>query len=145
MRTEPNSIFGNSAQRLQAHHLKTAAVGQDRVRPRHEAMQPARLTNQFVAGTQIEMIGISQQDLHAQRFEFILRHALHRAAGADGHENGRLDYAVRSVQQSRTRAGRLVFSKDFKLDRHEVCGLQTCADSRCSADLFCRSAVLPCP
>ena len=98
VRAKPHSILSYAAQRLQAHHLKTAAVGQDRVRPRHETVQPARLANQFVAGAKIKMIGVAQQDLHPQRFQLILRHALHRAAGAYGHKDGRLDHAMRGMQ-----------------------------------------------
>ena len=54
-------------------------------------MQAAAPRDQIVAGPQIEMIGVAQQDLGAERLELAVRDALHRALRADRHERRRLD------------------------------------------------------
>ncbi len=115
---EPYPIFCHAAQGFQAHHLEAAAVGEDGMRPRHKAMQPAGVANQFMPGTKIKMIGVGQQDLDAQRFQFLLPHALDGTPRAHGHEHGRLHRAVGGVQQPGPRARDLVFSDDFKPNGH---------------------------
>jgi hypothetical protein len=45
--------------------LKPAAVRQDRAFPAHEPMQPAELAHQLTARTEIQMIGIAENDLRA--------------------------------------------------------------------------------
>ena len=80
-------------------------------------MQPAQLANPFVAGTQIKMIRIAEQNLHAQLAERLLRQALHRAGRAHRHERGRIDHAVRRRQAPQPRAGRIGF-QNFKVKFH---------------------------
>ena len=47
----------------EAEHLVAAAVGEDRLRPADEAVQPAAPRDQIVAGPQIQVIGVAEQDL----------------------------------------------------------------------------------
>ena len=50
----------------EAEHLVAAAVGEDRSGPADEAVQPAAPRDQVVAGPQIQMIGVAEQDLGAE-------------------------------------------------------------------------------
>ena len=63
MRLKARAILGDLAHGAEAEHLIAAAIGQDRPRPVHEAMQPAQLANPLMTGTQIQMVGIAEQDL----------------------------------------------------------------------------------
>ena len=58
-------------------------------------VESAAPRDQVVAGPQIEMVGVAQQDLGADRLEVAVGHALHRALRADRHERRRLHLAVR--------------------------------------------------
>ena len=101
----------------QAENLKAARIGEDRARPGHESVQAAHVANQLVPGTQIEMVGIRENDLRAEVFEILLRLAFYRCGGAHGHEGGRFDHAVRSGQAAEARAGR-IGRKNFELKTH---------------------------
>jgi len=69
-----------------------------------EAVEAATARDQLVARPQIEMVGVGQQDLRADRFEIPMRDAFHRALSADRHERRRLDVAVRRRHHAATRA-----------------------------------------
>ena len=56
-----------------------------------QATHPADLLH---AGTQVKMVGISQQNLDAEFFQNVLRHAFDRRQGSDRHEYWRFHYAV---------------------------------------------------
>ena len=59
----------------EAEDLVAAAVGQDRMRPADEAVQAAPPRDQLVAGTQIEVIGVAEDDLRAGLLEVAMAHA----------------------------------------------------------------------
>ena len=63
VRLEDHALLGDLAQAAQAEDLKAAGIGEDGVRPGHEAVQSAHLADQLVPGPQIQMIGVGQQDL----------------------------------------------------------------------------------
>jgi hypothetical protein len=81
----------------EAEDLVTAAVGEDGPVPAHEAVQAAQLGDQLVARAQGEVVGVAEDDLHAGFFELLRGEALDGRLGADRHEHGRLDGAVRGV------------------------------------------------
>ena len=64
MRAKGDAVLRDTAEALQAHHLVTAAVGQDGVWPAHELVEPPEPANLFVPGTKIEMVSVGEQDLH---------------------------------------------------------------------------------
>ena len=101
MRAERNALIADLAKIAEAENLEAARVRENRVRPGHKSVQPAHFANQFVAGTQIEMIGVRENDLRAESFEVLLRLPFHRRGGSNGHERRRLDHAVRSRQPPR--------------------------------------------
>src|SRR5438874_12404189 len=95
MRTELGAFLRDLAPLREAEHLVAAAVGEDRMRPADEAMKAAAARDQLIAGTQIQVIRIAENDLRARFFEVAVAHRLHAPLRADGHERRRLDAAVR--------------------------------------------------
>jgi hypothetical protein len=82
-------------------------------------MQAAEPADEFVAGTQIKMIRVAEQNLHAKLGERLLRQALYRSGRADGHECGRINHAVRRRQAPQPRSGRIGF-QDFEMKIHLI-------------------------
>ena len=95
VRTEPHAFVRHLAQRCQRKHLESARIRQHRPRPTDELVQTAKSPNQLVTGPQIEMIGIAENDLGAQRLQNILGNCLHRASRAHRHKHRRLHGPVR--------------------------------------------------
>ena len=65
VRAELDAVLGHLAHRRQAEHLVAAAVGQDRVRPADERVQAAGARDQLVAGPQVQVVGVAEDDLRA--------------------------------------------------------------------------------
>ena len=105
--TAPSSVTLRSSAKLNTWKPPESvriAPGQDM-----NLMQPAKPANQFMAGAQIQVIRVAQQNLHAQFAERLLRQPLHRARRAHGHERRRIDDAMRRCQPAQARAGRIGF------------------------------------
>src|SRR5271156_1476284 len=107
MRTKRHALIRHLAQFTEAENLEPARISEYRPRPRHKLMQPAHLADQFMPGTQIQMVGIRKQNLYAEVFQVPLRLALHRSGRAHRHERRRINRSVRSSQPAQARAGRL--------------------------------------
>src|SRR5262249_3337655 len=84
--------------------LKAAAIGEDRPPPAHEAMQPAQLGNQLIAGPQGEVVGVAEENLHADLFKLRGRESFDGGLVADGRENGRFDDTMGSGKPAAPRA-----------------------------------------
>ena len=104
MRSEVRPVLVDRPPRGEAEHLIPAAVGQDRLRPADEPVEPAPAGDEIVAGPQIQVIGVAQQDLGADRFEIAVRDAFHGALRPDRHERRRLDVAVGGGHDAAARA-----------------------------------------
>ena len=63
-------------------------------------MKPAELADQFVTGTQVEMISICENDSCAELFECFLRQGFDGSLRAHGHEGGCLDGSMGRAQAS---------------------------------------------
>ncbi len=61
-RAECDTVFVHLSQPCQGKHLKAAGIGQDRSRPRHEAMKPAQVADPGAARPQGQMEGIGQHE-----------------------------------------------------------------------------------
>ncbi len=70
-----------------------------------------------MARPKIQVIGIRQQNLHAQCFQIFLRLPFHSRLRADGHERGRINHAVGSGKAPKPRAGG-ISGKNFELKTH---------------------------
>src|ERR1700722_4384046 len=69
VRAEVRALLVDRAPVGQAEHLVTAAVGEDGLAPADEAMQAAATRDQIVAGAEVEVIGVAEQDLGAEAVE----------------------------------------------------------------------------
>ena len=103
VRAELHALLADLAHRREAEDLVAAAVGQDRMRPADERVQAAGARDQLVAGTQVQVVGVAEDDLGARILDVAVRDALHRAARADRHERRRLHDAVRRRQHAAPR------------------------------------------
>jgi len=92
-------------------------------------MQSSQFANQPVAGTQIEMVGVGEDDLRIELFEILLCLALDRRRGPDRHEGRRLDQAVRRPQLSPASAGR-IGRENLKMKTHPA---SVSGEGRCEA------------
>src|SRR5450755_814932 len=96
VRPEGDAFFANFAKIVEAENLEAAGVGEDGAIPRHEAMQTAHLANGLDSGTQIKMVGIGQENLDAEFFQYILRNTFDGCQRSNRHEDRRFDLSVRS-------------------------------------------------
>jgi len=110
MRPEHHAVAGDFAHPAQAEDLVAARIREEGVGPRHEAVQPAHLADNLMPRAQIKMIGVGQQDLHAEIVgQVALAEAFDGGLRAHRHEDRGLDGSVRRVQQAgaRPRVGAL--------------------------------------
>jgi hypothetical protein len=61
---------------VEAEDLKAAGIREHGPRPGDEAMQASETANQLVARTQVEVIGVGENDLRVQLFEQMLWNCL---------------------------------------------------------------------
>src|SRR5258705_5368123 len=66
MGVENDAIFGDLTNPRQAEHLESTRVSEDGSRPGHKAMQSAKLTNQLMAGAEVEMVRIAKNDARVE-------------------------------------------------------------------------------
>ena len=99
VRSKLGAVVGDAPAPGQAEHLIAAAVGQDRPVPPDEAMESARPRDERVAGSEIEMVGVAEDDLGAEPLaevvQIAMRDALDGSLRSDRHEGRRLHDAVR--------------------------------------------------
>ena len=88
VRAEADAVVSDLAQRAEREDLKAAGVGEQGARPTDEAVQPAHAADGLVAGTQVEVIGVAENDLRAERFEHVLRDGLDRSRVPTGMKTG---------------------------------------------------------
>ncbi len=120
MRTKRHSFFIDFAQFVEAEHLEPAGVGQDRPRPRHEPMQPAHAPHRLHPRSQVQVIGVAENNLRPQFFERVLGDSLYRRQRADRHKHRRFNFGVRGDQASCT--GFAACGFDPEVERHAVEG-----------------------
>ena len=116
MRAEVRAFLVNRPPIDEAEYLIAAAIRQDRTRPADKPVQTTAARDQIVAGPQIQVIRVAQQDLRTEAFEIPVRDTLDGALGADRHEGRRLDRAVRC--RKHTGPGDPVGVHDLKGKRH---------------------------
>ncbi len=105
VRAEQHAFFRDLAQIAEAEDLEAARIGEDRARPRHEAVQSAEFPDYFVARAEEQVIGVRQDDFGVQLAGQIALHdAFDGGLGADGHEDRGFDDAVGGVDASSARA-----------------------------------------
>ena len=97
MGRERHALLLDLSESGQGKDLKSAGIRQDRAVPRHEFVQAAHIAHDLVSGPQMQMIGVGQLDLRADRFQISSRQrALDRSLRADVHKNRRLNRPMRA-------------------------------------------------
>ena len=114
MRAERDTSLRHFAQIAEAEHLKAAGIGEDGAVPCHEPLYPSQLPYRLDARPEVEVVGVIEENLHAQLFELVLGDTLHRSERADRHEHRRLYLAMRCEEPART--GKSVRSFDLKAE-----------------------------
>ena len=76
--------------------------------PVHELVKAAGLLYDLMTGSEIEMIGVSQNNLRTQFLHILRLHGLYRGLSAYRHEYRSLDVTVRRVDGAETRPGPLI-------------------------------------
>ena len=100
VRAELHPFFTDFAQRAEAEDLKTAAVGKNGAGPGGELVQAAAPGHQFVAGAQVQMVGIAEYHGRADGGQVVRSNGLDRAYCAHGHEDRCGNRAVCRAQDS---------------------------------------------
>ena len=112
--------FGrNFAKGAETEDLKAARVGQHGSVPAHESMDATHAPDELVAGPEVQMVSVGEDDLRAlavgaDLFEDALRDGLHGGGGSDWHEDWRFDDTMRQGKLSAPTAA-LSRSLDFEL------------------------------
>jgi hypothetical protein len=117
VRTELDAVVSYFAQRAKREDLKAAGVREQSARPTHESVKSAHAADCFVAGAEIEVVSVAEDDFCAERFERILRDGFNGALRADGHKDRGFDGLVREDEAASTAAGG-GFGKNLELQAH---------------------------
>ena len=79
----------------QGEYLEAAAVRQDRTVPGLELVESSGRPESAQSGTEIQMIGVAQDDLGPDIIlQLLVIHSLDGTDGPDGHEDGSVDAAM---------------------------------------------------
>jgi hypothetical protein len=89
-----DAVFVDLALTGQAEDLEAARIGEDRPVPAHERVQPAEAFDQLVAGTQVEVIGVGQDELCAGFVQIARLQRLDIGLGAHRRKGRHLDRPV---------------------------------------------------
>ena len=111
-----------------AKDLESARIGKDGAVPVHEVVEPAQLVDQILARTHAQVIGVGEHNLRAQRLDCLGGNALDVGLGSHGHEDGRLDIAVRRVQNARARVRLGILGHDVVFEEGLIHVLELLAD-----------------
>ena len=111
---EGDAVVVNFAGLRKREDLKTARVGEHGPLPLHELVQAAHVAHEFVAGAQVEMIGVAQYERSIDILEMFGREGLDRCLCAHGREDGCAQVAVRGGKNART--GAMIFGCDGELE-----------------------------
>ena len=91
---ETHALLGDFPEFRQRPDLEAAGVGEHRLLPGGEAVKSAELADQFMAGPQPEVVGVSEDDLGSELLDFRRMQGFDRPLGADRHENRRFHRAM---------------------------------------------------
>lgn len=104
VRAKFNAALRDFPQLIETENLESARIGENTALPRHEPVQPAQFADDFMSGSQIEVIGVAQQNLDAKFLKNVLRNALDGPERPHRHKDRCLDFAVRSVDTAQSRS-----------------------------------------
>ena len=102
MRAERDALFRYLPEFVEAEDLEAARVGQDSAWPRHESVQSAHFSDWLNTGSEIEVIGVAEQDFDVKLFQNVLRYAFDRGECANRHEDRCLHVSMRCSELAGT-------------------------------------------
>jgi hypothetical protein len=102
---ELDAVGGDFAEGVEGEDLEAAGVSEDGARPTDEAMQAAHAADGLVAGAQIEVVSVAEDDFDAEGFERVLGDGFDGALRADGHEDRGFDGLMRQEETAAAAAG----------------------------------------
>ena len=82
----------------EAKHLETAGIGKNGAIPAHEAMQSAQFSDEFITRSKRKMIGITEQNLRADRAKLFGSQTLDSPLSSHRHENGSVNDTMRCFE-----------------------------------------------
>ena len=103
MRLKLGAVLGDGPSLGEAEDLKAAAVSQQRTVPADKPVETSPSRDQLVAGTEIEVIGIAEDDLGAAVGDVAVQGGFDGSLRADGHERRRVHEAVRGLELTDSR------------------------------------------
>ena len=83
--------------------LETTRIGENRAVPARERVQPAELLDHVLAGAEMQVVGVAEDDLRADHAQLARVEALDRSLRPDRHERRCLHVAVAGAQDPRAR------------------------------------------
>ena len=103
MRPKPDAVLVDVPAVAEAEHLVAPAVGQDRPVPADEAVQAAGPRHEPGAGTQMQVIGVGEDELRPQAEDVAMRQSLDGPPRAHRRERRGPDHPVRGAELARAR------------------------------------------
>ena len=100
---EGDAVIVDLAGLREREDLKAAGIGEHGRRPLHELMQTAHITDEFIAGPQIEVVGIAQDERGLNVFEMLGREGFDRGLGTDRRKYRGRNITMRGMQNTCTR------------------------------------------
>src|ERR1700735_1185885 len=94
MRTKCDAVVCHFAQFTQAEDLVASRIRKDCSGPGHEFVQTAHIADEFVTWAEIQMVGIGQKNLNAERFQVCLGLRLYSRRCAHRHERRSVNHSV---------------------------------------------------
>src|SRR5690606_11467914 len=92
------AVFAHRVEGGEREHLKAARVGENGSVPLHELVQPAHVANEFVAGPEVQVVGVGEDHGCARRAELPRVQRLYCCERSHGHERWYFHAAVRCVE-----------------------------------------------
>ena len=120
MRFEQDALVGEFPCLGEAENLISAAVGEYRPRPVHEAVQATQFGDQGITRPQGQMISVAEKDFRTKFVKLMGREAFDRSRRADRHEHRSFHHTVGGGKFTKT--GGLLLMPDLEADGHRYCG-----------------------
>jgi hypothetical protein len=103
---EADAVFGDFAEAGEGEDLEAAAIGEDRAVPPHEAVDAAEPLDEAMAGPEVEVVGVDEDDAGAGFDDLRGEEGFDGGEGADRHEYGGFDDAVGGMEPAGARGDR---------------------------------------
>jgi len=116
MRFEADTLVRDFSKFGKTENLEAAGVRENRAIPGHEFVKAAHAADEFVAGAQIQVISVAENDFGAELFKRFVAQAFDRGLRTNRHEERCFDSAVRRSQATPPRV--LIRFDDFELEYH---------------------------